>query len=751
MADFDALLRAAVTDLGGSERPGQHRMVAAVSLAAHAGRHLLVQAGTGTGKSLGYLVPALVHAVDNGTPVVVATATLALQGQIVERDLPQVASCLAGPLGRELTYAVWKGRRNYLCRNKLLGGYPSDEDTLLPAAAVAHPSSRLAAQVMRLREWAEHTQTGDRDDLVPGVSEPAWRQVSVSARECLGPRCPMAAECFVEMARNSARQSDVVVTNHAFLAVDAVEGRHLLPAHDLLIVDEAHELADRVTAAITDELGAAAVATVVRKVGRLAATDDLTAAVEQLDRVLSGLPHGRLDPLPEPLAVGLGVLRDAARAVLSGLNSASPAAGAAGKPVARSGADAGGNAEGGRAVARAAVEEVFDVAARLLQQRPLDVVWIGGDAASGSRVRVAPLSVSDLLRERLFADRTVVLTSATLELGGSFTAIAATLGLTGQDAPDWDGLDVGSPFDYRRQAIAYVAAQLPPPGRDGPSDQALDEIEALIRAAGGRTLGLFSSARAAVTAAQEMRRRLGGDLEILCQGEDQTATLVRRFARTPSTCLFGTLSLWQGVDVPGPSCQLVLIDRIPFPRPDDPLASARARAVTRSGGNGFMAVSATHAALRLAQGSGRLIRRGTDRGVVAILDPRMVTARYAGFLQASLPPFWPTTDRTVVLEALTRLATTAVDGGAAADDGGAAADRIGGVVSTGAPTPRAARSAVVRGSTWSTSQDEALTRAWSSGNDLTAIATRLDMDSDSVSVRARLLGLGAANPVDGDS
>jgi ATP-dependent DNA helicase DinG len=218
----------------------------------------------------------------------------------------------------------------------------------------------------------------------------------------------------------------------------------------------------------------------------------------------------------------------------------------------------------------------------------------------------------------------------------------------------WRGIDVGSPFDYRRQGILYVARHLPQPGRDGLGPAQLEEIAALVDAADGRTLGLFSSRRAAEAAAEATRERLP-HLTVLAQGEAQLPELARLFVEDPHTCLFGTLSLWQGIDVPGETCQLVLIDRIPFPRPDDPLMSARQRAVDQAGGNGFMSVAATHAALLLAQGAGRLIRTTSDRGVVAILDPRLVTARYGGFLRASLPPMWPTTDRSVVLDALKRL------------------------------------------------------------------------------------------------
>jgi ATP-dependent DNA helicase DinG len=256
------------------------------------------------------------------------------------------------------------------------------------------------------------------------------------------------------------------------------------------------------------------------------------------------------------------------------------------------------------------------------------------------------------MRDKLLADKTVVFTSATLKLGGDFEAVATSFGL----APDdYTGLDVGSPFDYGKQAILYVARHLPPPGRDGLGPAQLDEIVELVDAAQGRTLGLFSSRRAAETAAEEVRRRLP-HLTTLAQGDAQLPELAKQFVGDPHTCLFGTLSLWQGLDVPGDTCQLVLIDRIPFPRPDDPLMSARARAADQSGRNGFMEVSATHAALLLAQGSGRLIRTTTDRGVVAVLDPRLVTARYGGFLRASLPPMWSTTDPEVVRKALARLA-----------------------------------------------------------------------------------------------
>lgn len=655
MPSLDDLLTAAVDGVGGATRPGQVEMAHAVEQAIESGEHLLVQAGTGTGKSLAYLVPAVAHARQSGRPAVVATATLALQAQIVDRDMPRLADALEGPLGHRPTYALVKGRRNYVCRHKLDGGFPDDESSLLDVGEVDAAAGRLGREVVRLREWAAESESGDRDELVPGVSERAWRQVSVSAQECLGSRCPELAECFVERSRQAAKDVDIIVTNHSFMAIDAFEGRHLLPPHDVLVVDEAHELVDRVTSTITDEITAGAIRGAAKRAGKMVdSTDELEDLAVALESQLEEAPEGRMRAgLPDALALTVGRLREVSRGLLTEL-----------KP------EKGGEIDGSRQVAIAAMDDLFDVAGRILEERELDVVWLAKDPRRGPVLRVAPMSVAMLVRDKVFeddstdeegdrTDRTVVLTSATLELGGSFDAVAGTLGLRGEGAPPWRGLDVGSPFAYPEQAIAYVAEHLPAPGRDGLAAETLDEIEELVRAAGGRTLGLFSSMRAAREAAEAMRERLGDDHPVLCQGEDQITTLVREFAKDPRTCLFGTLTLWQGVDVPGSSCQLVLIDRIPFPRPDDPLSSARTEEIGRRGGNGFMAVSATHAALRLAQGAGRLVRRGDDRGVVAFLDHRMVKARYAGFLQRSLPPFWPTTDKQLVLGALRRLDETA--------------------------------------------------------------------------------------------
>ena len=663
------LLAAAVAGIGGAERPGQVAMAEAVEDAIASGEHLAVQAGTGTGKSLAYLVPAVRHAMTAEATVVVATATIALQRQLIDRDLPRLVTALKPLLEREPTFAILKGRRNYLCLHRQRGGFaaPDDPQDSLFEPTDSGPTSPLGRQVKRLHEWAEQTKTGDRDELVPGVPEAAWRQVSVSAQECIGAqRCPFGSRCFAERAREAAGQAHIVVTNHALLAIDATSDIEVLPPHDVVIIDEAHDLVNRVTSATTGELSGPAVDAAARRAARLtesslegspAVADGLRHAAAALSIDLADEPAGRMDELSDELAATLRSLHEAADACAKAV---------------RANADAledDPQRIGTLRMTLASLEELYDVSGRVLGAFGADVagrgdvVWLdqpfGDDSRRPPTLRVAPLEVGPVLRERLFREHTVALTSATLALGGSFDPLAIQwgLGLPGADHLAWTGLDVGSPFDHPRSGILYVARHLPPPGRDQLPEAYLTELEELIEASGGRTLGLFSSMRAALQAADALRDRIKQPL--LCQGDDVTAQLVRQFAEDEPTCLFGTLSLWQGVDVPGPSLQLVIIDRIPFPRPDDPLASARQRAVAARGGNGFMTVAAAQAALLLAQGAGRLLRTVTDRGVVAVLDPRLMTARYGGFLRTSLPPFWTTTDPALVRAALRRLAASA--------------------------------------------------------------------------------------------
>ena len=644
------LLDEAVAATGGQNRAGQRIMAAHVAQALELQRHLLVQAGTGTGKSLGYLVPALARVGESDQPIVVATATLALQAQIVNRDIPRLLQALEPRPESQAQVALLKGRNNYLCLHKLEGGYPEDE----PDALFDMPSStsRVGEEVVRLREWADRTETGDRDELKPGVSDRAWAQVSVSAAECLGRRCPLVEECFSEMARSRAAEADIVITNHALLAINAFEGMKVLPEHETVIIDEAHELVDRVTGAVSGSLTVAMVRRAARSVKKHSKADSgaLEMAAGTLETAFEGLAEGLLKGLDGRLLTAISAVNDAARTALSDT-----------KPD-------GQDVDAGLQMARSRVSEVHDMSSRILEaSAEQDVLWISRQggwengryvAASDTdpaTLNIAPLSVGLQLRDGLFADRTVILTSATLTVGDSFDVAAGALGLQGEGAPRWTSIDVGSPFDYRKQGIMYVAGDLKPPGF-GVHEGQLERLRELCEASEGGALGLFSSKRAAERAAEYMREH--SDLNILLQGESSLKALVEEFSEDVDSCLFGTMSLWQGVDVPGDSCRLVVMDRIPFPRPDDPIAQARTEAVNRHRGNGFMAVSAHHAAIRMAQGAGRLIRSVNDRGVVAVLDSRVATKRYGGFLMKAMPPMWSTQNKAAVIGALARLSAS---------------------------------------------------------------------------------------------
>ncbi|AKK11757.1 ATP-dependent DNA helicase [Corynebacterium uterequi] len=646
----EELLAAAVSAIGGSPRPGQERMASAVDQALDVGRHLAVQAGTGTGKSMAYLVPAIRYAQEEDATVVVSTATLGLQNQLVHRDLPRLADALEPHLSRRPSFAILKGRSNYVCLHKVsdVEDLPEGE-SLLDAGQL----SRLGAHAERVRQWAQQTETGDRDDLTPGVPNIVWRAFSVTAKECLGAaRCPHGEECFATLARAAASEKDIVVTNHALLAIDALSDFAILPDHDAVIIDEAHELDGRITSVATSEISPHGISLAAKRGEKLDAakrSEELREISDDLEAMLAIQPEGRWTSLD-----------DTARTSLTGLASG---LWRLREDIQRGGHDGESESDPERAAERQNLTnhllELHDAVVRILDvfaegsadpTTARDVVWLQRTQKEQSRLAVAPLSIAGLLRESLFADHTVVLTSATLTVGGNFNAMAAAWGLP---RGSWDHLDAGTPFDPAASGILYQAAHLPKPGRDGLSAEALDEMTELILAAGGRTLGLFSSRRAAEQAAEALRPRLPFD--ILLQGEDTIGALVARFQANENTCLFGTLTLWQGVDVPGPSLSLVIIDRIPFPRPDDPLLKARSEAADAAGRNGFMEVSATHAGLLLAQGTGRLLRSVTDRGVVAVLDSRLATARYGGFLRRSMPAFWTTTSLEVVTGALRRL------------------------------------------------------------------------------------------------
>ncbi len=650
-------LSAAVFAIEGSPREGQIEMAEAVANALSDRHHLLVQAGTGTGKSLAYLVPALVH----GKKVLVATATLALQRQLVERDLPRVKDALEKELKRTISFAVYKGVGNYLCLQKM----NADDGTA--DSEVLVDISSLEKDARRLREWAAKPGiSGDRDDA-PEVDRRVWLANSTSGRECVGAdECRFGRECFAVNAKARAQTADIVVTNHTLLAIEIVDSHPILPERDAVILDEAHEFMDRTTQAVTEELTSGRVARAANMVrrhmpGKLAdafvkAAEGFADAMDEYGQEyrMRNDEERKLNELPDALAAPVRKIKESAEAVIAKINADSEIV------------DPDSLAD--RARVKGAINEIKTTAQKMMRMGESQVLWY---ESTFSTLYLAPLAVSHVLRENLFTQTPVIATSATLTVGKSFDPIARSLGILtsasaeeDSDEDDWSidpsnvqMLDVGSPFDFANQGMLYLPKELPEPGRDGPSKEALVELGELIDAAGGRTLALFSSWRGVEMADEHLRRVLAElPIAIITQKRgDSVGALVERFANDPTSILLGTMSLWQGVDVPGPSCTLVAIDRIPFPRPDDPVMSARAAEADAAGGSGFMQVSLPRAALLLAQGTGRLIRSVEDRGVVAILDSRIVNKRYGSILLNSMPPLWRTSDGKTVKESLKRL------------------------------------------------------------------------------------------------
>ena len=653
-------LDAAVAAIGGEPREGQIEMAEAVANSLVDRHHLLVQAGTGTGKSLAYLVPALVY----GKKVLVATATLALQRQLIERDLPKIKGALEKELGRDLTFAVYKGVGNYVCLQKMNSeGNDPDGEVLLEIGT-------LEKDAKRLRAWVETPGvSGDRDDA-PVVDRRVWIANSTSGRECMGAEeCPFGSRCFAVNAKAKAQTADVVVTNHTLLAIEIVDSHPILPERDAIILDEAHEFMDRTTQAVTEELTAGRVERAAKMAkkhmpGKAAIAFDKAADLfaEALTDYASDVRNdptkaGRMPELPSVLEAPTRKIKESAAAVIALINADSEIV------------DPDSLAE--RARVKGATQEVLTTATKLLRPGQGQVMWF---EPNFSTIYLAPLQVSSVLRENLLTQTPVIATSATLSVGKSFDAIASSIGFvvnkssTEEEEPESfesgeidpanvQMLDVGSPFDFANQGMLYLPRHIPEPGRDGPSIEALTELGELAEAAGGRTLALFSSWRGVEMADEHLRKVLKElKLPIITQRRgDSVGPLVDRFAEDPRSILLGTISLWQGIDVPGPSCILVVIDRIPFPRPDEPVMAARAAEADEAGGSGFMQVSLPRAALLLAQGTGRLIRSIDDRGVVAILDSRITTKRYGSILLNSMPPFWRTSDSSIIKESLKRL------------------------------------------------------------------------------------------------
>jgi ATP-dependent DNA helicase DinG len=620
----------------GEARPGQLRMAEAVAAAIEGRRHLVVQAGTGTGKTLAYLVPAVL----SGRKVVVATATLALQDQLVRHDLP----ALHRSLDRPFRWAVLKGRSNYFCLQRaaeLAGAGAGGEQLVLGG-------DRARAEVARLAAWAPTSRTGDRAELAVEPSPAAWSAVSVSARDCPGAhRCPVGQLCFAEKARQAAAEADVVVVNTHLYAAHLASGGVVLPEHDVVVLDEAHVVEDVVAAAAGVELTPGRFRALRATLGTILAPggedgegaealgDALLRSAEQLTAAVAPLLEGgrRLRPplrreLADALEVGRGRVERATASLLR-LGDGLPAE-AAGRRV--------------RALSVAAsLAEDLGAVLRLDRSSAADsVLWVEG-TAEAPVLRLAPVDCAELLQRQLWEEVTAVLTSATIPIG-----LATRLGAP---ADRCDELDVGSPFDYERQALLYCAAHLPEPREPSFEEAAHRELERLITASGGRALALFTSWRAMQAAVEALRGRL--PWTVLAQGELPRPALLAAFAAEESSCLFATTSFWQGIDVPGPSLSLVVIDKLPFPRPDEPLLQARRE---RAGAAGFTAVDLPRAATLLAQATGRLVRAADDRGVVAVLDRRLATnRRYRWELVRALPPMRRTKDpdeATAVLEAL---------------------------------------------------------------------------------------------------
>ena len=616
---------------GGEHRPGQEAMSRRIAEAIEEGSHLVIRAGTGTGKSLAYLVPAIL----SGQRTIVATATKALQDQLAGKDLP----FLVEHLDHQFNFAVLKGRSNYVCRQRLDEVAGSEAQQALDGLAETANADELQA----IAAWADTTETGDRADLPIQPTPATWAAVSVGSHECPGAvKCPRGGDCFSEKARSAAAGADVVVTNLHLYGIDVATDGMILPEHDLAILDEAHQTEDVLAQACGFELRGGRFTALVRNARSILtgsrAIEDVNNLVGHLVDALAGHVGRRLVPAED------GDLRSAlelARSRLAGLRSELMNIPTTGP----------GDVAARRARALQTLGTLSgDVDAALnLDGGPMPgakVAWVEG-RADRPVLHVAPVEVGEVLNQKLWGDRTVVLTSATVPAN-----LADRLGMT--DHPHRFE-DVGSPFDFDRQALLYCATSLPDPREADYRAACHDEIERLAVAAGGRMLALFTSRRALDEAVEALRDRL--PWTVLHQDDLPKPLLMARFAEDETSCLFGTKGLWHGIDVPGTSLSLVVIDRIPFPRPDDPLLSARRDLV---GSGAFREIDLPLAATELAQGAGRLIRTGDDIGVVAVLDRRLATNKsYRWDLLEAMPPMARTSDpREVVsfLEGLRRSA-----------------------------------------------------------------------------------------------
>jgi ATP-dependent DNA helicase DinG len=607
---------------GGDRREGQTAMADAVAKAIVGERHLIAQAGTGTGKTLAYLVPTVL----SGKTTVVATATKALQDQLASKDLPFLHRHLSMPF----TSTVLKGRSNYLCHQRLDELTNDDAQLELTGTADGRVSPR---ELEMLTEWADTTPTGDRADLDEEPSDLTWSAVSMSAAECPGAaRCPRGDDCFAEDARQAAAASDVIIVNIHLYGAHLASGGMVLPDHEVLIVDEAHQLEDVVSDMCTLELSGGRFRHLAGRVGAVLTDEELRADLEAAgDRLTTALePH--IDrrfrsELPDDLVEAITLAASRVQRASEALRAVTSEAGDV-------------KTRKDRALKMAGL--LFEELSSSLELSADQVPWVEGRSREPV-LRIAPLAVDVLLDEGVWQQRVGILTSATIPAG-----LGERVGLP----PDkTDEMDAGSPFDFAANALLYCARDLPDP-REAPFEPAMhDELADLIEAAGGRTLALFTSWRAMEAAAEVLAERL--DTPVLVQGELPKPKLLKQFTADPATSLCATMSFWQGVDVPGPSLSLVTIDKLPFPRPDEPLLQAR-RELAREAG--FATVDLPRAATLLAQGVGRLIRTAADQGAVAVFDRRLSRARYGWEIVNALPPMRRTRDRAEVVAYLKGLA-----------------------------------------------------------------------------------------------
>ena len=629
---------------GGEHRPEQQEMCRAVAEALVTRTHLVVQAGTGTGKSLAYLIPAAL----SGKKVVVATATKALQDQLAEKDLPLMESGLGLPV--PLDYAVLKGRSNYICRQRVAevgsggiqaelgdqGAAPADERAVETAGAEERDAAPegLIEEVRTLVAWSQTSVTGDRADLSFEPSDRSWNMVSVGPRECPGRfNCPSGERCFAEAARDRAAGADVVVVNTHLYGAHLASGGVVLPEHDAVVFDEAHELEEVMTSSLGVEITPGRFRALVTTARPLVEArdaellDSLASVGDQLgsllgDRIGTRVLHdGARPPVDDGELAGLlARAAEVGRRVTDALRR-----GGAQRMLLSDGGDAADPDRASRKTrALSAAANLTEDLHRLVGRGDGEVAWVDGTRRN-VRLRLSPIDVGPALAGMLWGEVTSVLTSATIP-----PRIVERVGLEGFPTEE---LNVGSPFDYRSHALLYVARHLPDRRAAGAEEALHEELAQLLEAAGGRTLALFTSRRATEAAAEALAPEL--PYALLRQGDLPKGRLLEEFARDETSCLFATLGFWQGVDIPGRALSLVTIDRLPFPRPDDPLLQARR---DRAGGRAFSLVDLPRAATLLAQGAGRLIRNAEDRGVVAVLDPRLATASYRGVLLSTLPP-----------------------------------------------------------------------------------------------------------------